>query len=80
MGKLSIELRQHLQTTFARLYEEMGMDWEDELRQCAREAQYLIELEKEFALPAGYLTQSLFPQNAATSLVAPQPEPAPAAA
>jgi hypothetical protein len=76
IGRLNIELRQHLQTTFAHLYEELGLDWESELEQTAREARYLIDLEGKYNLPTGMLTQALFSQQSASALLANQQEPA----
>jgi hypothetical protein len=76
IGRLNIELRQHLQTTFAHLYEELGYDWESELEQTAVEARYLIDLEKKYDLPPGMLSQALLPQQAAGAMFAKEEEPA----
>jgi len=76
IGRLNIELRQHLQTTFAHLYEELGYDWESELEQTAIEARYLIDLEARYKLPAGMLTQALLSQQTASAMAAKPEEPA----
>ena len=45
IGRLSIELKAAFMTTFASYYEELGMDWEEELTQCAQEIAYCRNLE-----------------------------------
>lgn len=72
IGKLNIELRRSLQTTFSHLYEELGMDWESELDQCGREFAYLMQLETKYGLPEGAMTHALLPQQAAASMFAPE--------
>lgn len=63
MGKLLIDLRKACLTTFANHYEQLGLDYESELEQCAKEAQLLIKLEKDYKLPDGMLTNALLPVN-----------------
>jgi len=63
-GKLMIELRRACLTSYSRLYEELGLDYEEELRQCAAEFRMQLDLEEEFRLPAGALTQSLMAPQA----------------
>jgi capsid protein len=65
MGKLAIELRRSLMTTYAQHYEELGLDYEDQLRQCAKEARMLLDLEAEYGLPAGMLREGLSQPNSA---------------
>jgi hypothetical protein len=85
MGKLMIDLRRACLTSYSRLYEELGMDWEEETEQCAREFRHMIDLEERYKLPPGSLTQSLMsPQslslmNGGAEETA-HPEPVPAAA
>lgn len=59
MGNLLIALRKACLTTYAEHYEALGLDYQDQLRQCAREARLLLDLESEYQLPAGTLTNSL---------------------
>ncbi len=59
MGRLLIEMRKSLLTTHARVYEGLGLDYEEELRQAAKEERMLMDLEKEYGLPPGRLTEKL---------------------
>jgi len=45
IGRLSIELRAALMTTLAAYYDEIGLDWEDEITQSAHEIAYCRNLE-----------------------------------
>lgn len=86
MGNLLIALRKSLLTTYASHYEEMGLYYEDELEQAAKEAAYLIELESRYQLPPGTLLSALSQQNAPATPAAaprendPKPEPEPPSA
>lgn len=64
MGALLIQLRKSLLTTYAHHYEEMGLNYEDELEQAAKEAAYLIRLEAKYKLPPGTMTAALYQSNA----------------
>lgn len=64
MGRLAIEMRKALMTSFSRHYEELGLHYEEELEQCAREQRQLIDLEAKYGLPPGSLSQGLLPPNA----------------
>jgi len=82
MGRLAIELRKSLMTSYSRHYEELGLHWEDEIRQCAKELRYLKDLEAEYDLAPGELTNALLPANVQTmtDAEAAAPEPGKAAA
>jgi len=71
-GKLMIELRRACLTSHSRLYEELGLDYEEEVRQCAKEFRMLMDLETEYGLPSGVLTQSLLSPQAASMMAADQ--------
>jgi len=45
IGNLTISLRQHFLQTAAAHYEEMGLDWQDEMTQCANEIAFARNLE-----------------------------------
>ena len=62
-GNLLIALRKACLTTYAAHYEALGLDYEDELRQCAIEMRMMLDLEAEYQLPQGSLTNSLLPVN-----------------
>jgi hypothetical protein len=68
-GRLMIELRRACMTTHSRLYEEQGLDYEEEMEQCAREFQQLMQLEAKYSLPPGVLTQSLVSPQASAAMV-----------
>lgn len=67
MGSLLINLRKALLTTYARHYEEMGLHYEDELEQAAKEAALLISLEKKYKLPPGTMLNALNQPNVAAA-------------
>lgn len=70
-GRLMIELRRACLTSHSRLYEEQGLDYEEEMEQCAREFQQLMQLEVKYGLPSGVLTQSLLSPQAAAMMAQP---------
>jgi len=63
MGNLLIELRRAGLTTDAAHYEALGLDYETEIDQVAREFAMRMAKEKEYGLPPGSLTASLMPIN-----------------
>lgn len=63
MGKLMIELRKMLMTTYAAYYEELGMDYEEELSQTSLELKYIKELEKRDGHEPGELSAALSTQQ-----------------
>lgn len=73
MGKLMIELRRACLTSHSRLYEELGLDYQIEIEQCAKEFAELMALEQKHNLPPGVLTQSLLSPQAASMI--PQESP-----
>jgi hypothetical protein len=63
MGNLMIELRRAGLTTDAAHYEAMGLDYESEIDQVAKEFALRMAKEKQYGLPPGSLTASLMPVN-----------------
>jgi hypothetical protein len=63
MGALLIELRRAGLTTDAAHYEALGLDYETEIDQVAREFAMRRDKEIEYGLPPGSLTASLMPIN-----------------
>lgn len=63
MGRLVIELRKMLMTTYRAYYEELGYDYESELRQCGKELKLIKEIEVENGLEPGELSAALRPQG-----------------
>lgn len=47
LGRLSIDMHRALLTSFSKQYEELGLDWEEELIQFADEVEFCRKLEKE---------------------------------
>lgn len=70
MGRLAIELRKALMTSLCTHYEELGLYWEDEMEQCAKEYAHAMALETKYGLPAGSLTSAFQQQG-----IAAQPSP-----
>lgn len=69
-GYLMIALRKAYMTSFASHYESLGMDYEDELDQCAKEARMLIDLENKYELPQGTMTSGLLPAQVTPQMIA----------
>lgn len=70
MGNLLIALRKACLTTYAAHYEALGLNYEDELEQCAREARLMLDLEAKYQLPPGTLAASLIAPGTATPTLA----------
>ncbi len=63
MGRLYIELRKTCLQSHRGIYEELGMDYEDEIDQCGREFKLLMDTEAKYGLPPGSLTNALLPMG-----------------
>lgn len=78
MGRLYIELRRIGLQSHRAIYEELGMDYEDEIDQVGAEFRLFLDTEKKYNLPPGSLTNSLLPQGSTIQSLEADPEPAPA--
>lgn len=63
MGRLYIELRKTCLQNHRGIYEELGLDHEDEIDQCGKELKLMLDTEKKYGLPLGALTNSLLPMG-----------------
>jgi len=63
MGRLYIELRKTCLQSHRGVYEELGMDYEDEIDQCGREFRLMMDTEAKYGLPPGSLTNALLPMG-----------------
>lgn len=63
MGRLYIELRKTCLQSHRGIYEELGMDYEDEIDQCGREFKLMMDTEVKHGLPPGSLTNALLPMG-----------------
>ncbi len=74
MGRLYIELRKTCLQSHRGIYEELGMDYEDEIDQCGREFRLLMDTEKKHGLPPGALTNGLLPIGQKTTELEAEPD------
>jgi hypothetical protein len=63
MGRLYIELRKTCLQSHRGIYEELGLDHEEEIDQCGREFKLMMETDTKYGLPPGSLTNALLPQG-----------------
>lgn len=63
MGRLYIELRKTCLQNHRGIYEELGLDYEDELDQCGREMRLMMDIEEKYKLPPGSMTNALLPMG-----------------